>query len=93
TRNVRAADPDRPWFAYFSTGAVHAPHHVPADWRGRYKGRFDHGWDRQRELTHAKQLEMKVIPEGTRLTPRPEELPAWDAKKLARGAAGVNEPP
>ncbi|MEW4570670.1 arylsulfatase [Tautonia sp. JC769] len=78
TRNVRAADPDRPWFAYFSTGAVHAPHHVPADWRGRYKGRFDHGWDRQRELTHAKQLEMKVIPEGTRLTPRPEELPAWD---------------
>ena len=78
TRNIDAADPDKPWFVYFSTGAVHAPHHVPADWRGRYEGKFDHGWDRQRELTHARQLEMGVIPPGTKLTPRPEEIPAWD---------------
>ena len=28
TRNVRAADRDKPWFCYFSTGAVHAPHHA-----------------------------------------------------------------
>jgi arylsulfatase A-like enzyme len=33
TRNVRAADPDKPWFVYFSTGAVHAPHHAPKEWR------------------------------------------------------------
>lgn len=77
-RNIRAADTDKPWFCYFSTGAVHAPHHVPKDWQGKYKGRFDHGWDRQRELTHARQLEMGIIPDGTQLTPRPEELPAWD---------------
>lgn len=77
-RNTRAADRNKPWFAYFSTGAAHAPHHVPKDWMGKYKGRFDHGWDRQRELTHAKQLEMGVIPLGTKLTPRPAELQAWD---------------
>ncbi|WP_036484093.1 arylsulfatase [Myxosarcina sp. GI1] len=77
-RNVRAADPDKPWFTYFSTGAVHAPHHAPPEWREKFKGKFDYGWDRQRELTYQKQLEMGIIPEGTQLTPRPEEIPAWD---------------
>lgn len=78
TRNVRAADPDKPWFNYFSTSGVHAPHHAPQDWREKFVGRFDHGWDRQRELTHAKQLEMGIIPPGTKLTPRPKEISAWE---------------
>jgi arylsulfatase len=79
-RNVRAGNPDKPWFAYFSTGAIHAPHHAPKEWRDEFKGRFDHGWDRQREMTHAKQLELGVIPGGTKLTPRPKEIPAWDSQ-------------
>ena len=28
-------------------------------------------------MTHAKQLEMGIIPKGTKLTPRPKEIPAW----------------
>ncbi len=85
--NTRGADRNKPWFAYYSTGAAHAPHHVPKEWRGKYKGKFDHGWDKQRELTHAKQLSMGIIPKGTQLTPRPEGIPAWedranDAKKV-----------
>jgi arylsulfatase len=78
TRNIRAADPDKPWFNYFSTSGVHAPHHAPKAWREKFVGAFDHGWDRQRELTHAKQLELGIIPKGTKLTPRAEEVPAWD---------------
>jgi arylsulfatase len=78
TRNIRAANPEKPWFNYFSTAGVHAPHQVTKVWREKYKGKFDHGWDKQRELTHAKQLEMGVIPQGTKLTPRPKEIPAWD---------------
>src|SRR5215510_9817363 len=78
TRNVRAADPNKPWFVYFSTGAAHAPHHAPKEWRDKFKGKFDYGWDKQREITHAKQLELGVIPKGTKLTPRPKEIPAWD---------------
>ncbi len=81
TRNIRAADPDKPWFNYFSTSGVHAPHHAPKDWLAKFAGQFDHGWDKQRELTHAKQLAMGVIPAGTRLTPRPKEVPAWDDQK------------
>lgn len=76
--NVRAANPTKPWFTYFSTGAVHAPHHVPTDWQGRHVGRFDHGWDREREIVHKRQLDNGVIPPGTKLTPRPSEIPAWD---------------
>ncbi|MFT3882914.1 MAG: arylsulfatase [Gemmatales bacterium] len=78
TRNVRAADPDKPWFNYFSTSGVHAPHHPPKEWLEKYKGKFDYGWDKQRELTHAKQLEMGIIPPGTKLTPRHKSIPAWD---------------
>jgi arylsulfatase A-like enzyme len=78
--NTRAADRTKPWFVYFSTGAVHAPHQVPPEWREKFQGQFDHGWDRQRELTHARQLEMGVIPAGTKLTPRPAEIPAWDSQ-------------
>ncbi len=77
--NVKAVDPKKPWFAYYSTGAVHAPHHAPKEWRDKYKGKFDYGWDKQREMTHAKQLEMGIIPEGTKLTPRPKDIPAWDS--------------
>ena len=78
TRNIRAADPDKPWFNYFSTSGVHAPHHAPREWREKFVGKFDHGWDQQRILTHAKQIELGIIPKGTQLTPRPKELPAWD---------------
>ena len=76
--NEQAADPEKPWFVYFSTPGVHAPHQVTQEWRDKYKGKFDHGWDKQRELTYAKQLEMGIIPKGTKLTPRPDSIPAWD---------------
>ncbi len=78
TRNIRAANPNKPWFNYFSTSGVHAPHHAPTEWREKFIGKFDHGWDKQRALTHALQIEMGIVPKGTTLTPRPEEIPAWD---------------
>jgi arylsulfatase len=48
------------------------------DWRGRNTGKFDMGWDEYRKAIHQKQLEMGVVPEGTGLTERPEEIPGWD---------------
>jgi arylsulfatase len=78
TRNTRAANPDKPWFVYYSAAGVHAPHHAPADWRAKYAGKFDHGWDKQREMTFEQQKKIGVIPADAKLTPRPKELPAWD---------------
>lgn len=74
----RATAPDRPFFCYFSTPAVHTPHHVPAEWADRFRGRFDAGWDSLREEIFRRQLDAGVIPSGTQLTPRPEQLPSWD---------------
>jgi arylsulfatase A-like enzyme len=75
---VRAQDAHKPFFAYFSTGCSHAPHHVGTEWADKYKGRFDQGWDKLREETFARQKELGVIPADTELTPRNEVFPAWD---------------
>ena len=80
THNVRAANPDKPWFNYFSTSGIHAPHQPPKEYRDKYRGKFDYGWDKQRELTHARQLEMGIIPKGTKLTPRDSSVPAWETR-------------
>ena len=80
THNVRAANPDKPWFNYFSTSGIHAPHQPPKEYRDKYRGNFDYGWDKQRELTHARQLEMGIIPKGTKLTPRDSSVPAWETR-------------
>jgi arylsulfatase len=77
-RQQKALMPDKPFFAYFAPGATHAPHHVPKEWADKYKGKFDDGWDALRERTYAKQKELGVIPADAELTPRHEEIPAWD---------------
>jgi len=77
-RQQKALMPDKPFFAYFAPGATHAPHHVTPEWADKYKGKFDDGWDAVRERTFAKQKELGVIPADAELTPRHEEIPAWD---------------
>lgn len=77
-RTQKALVPDKPFFMYFAPGATHAPHHVPQEWADKYRGEFAHGWDRQRELTFAKQQELGVIAPDATLTPRHAEIPAWD---------------
>jgi arylsulfatase len=77
-RNTRAAAKDKPWFVYYSAPAAHAPHHAPKEWRDKFKGKFDYGWDKQREITLAQQKKLGVVPPNTKLTPRPKEIPAWD---------------
>src|SRR6478752_4987714 len=76
---VRAQEPEKPWFVYYSTGCAHAPHHVPPQWSARYKGRFDEGWDAYREQTFERQKQLGVIPADAELTPRNEAFPAWDS--------------
>ncbi len=73
-----ALTPDKPFYVYFATGATHAPHHVPREWIAKYQGKFAAGWDHLREETFARQKAMGVIPADAKLTPRPQEIPAWD---------------
>jgi arylsulfatase len=72
--------PDKPFFVYFATGALHAPHHAPKAYIDRYKGKFDRGWDALREETFARQKQMGIIPAGAELTKRPKEIPSWESQ-------------
>lgn len=83
-----AARQDRaPFFLYWATGVAHAPHHAPAEWIARYRGRFDMGWDKAREMVLKRQIAQGLVPATARLAPRPEGMPAWaglsaDQKRL-----------
>ncbi|MDW3214583.1 MAG: arylsulfatase [Ilumatobacteraceae bacterium] len=70
--------PDRPFFAYVPFGATHAPHQAPQAYLDKYRGAFDDGWDVVRQRWFERQLELGVIPEGTRLAPRNPGVDAWD---------------
>jgi arylsulfatase len=63
---------------YFATGGTHAPHHAPKAWIEKYKGKFDMGWDKLREQTLARQIELGVVPKGTKLAAKPEAIKDWD---------------
>ena len=78
-RAQKSMTPDKPFFVYFATGGVHAPHLIGKEWADKYKGKFDQGWDALREETLARQLEGGIVPEGTVLALKPEEVADWDS--------------
>jgi arylsulfatase A-like enzyme len=91
---VKALTPDKPFFMYFAPGATHAPHHVPQNYIDKWKGKFDGGWDVMREQILARQIEMGIVPKGTKLAPKPEAIQNWesltpDQKKLFTRQAEV----
>jgi len=80
--------PEKPFFLYFAPGATHAPHQVQKEWSDKFKGKFDQGWDKLREESYARQLQKGIIPQETKLTPRPKQIPSWESlsperKKIA----------
>lgn len=78
-REHRMHAPQRPFFMYWAPGAVHGPHQVFKAWSDKYKGRFDDGWDAYRQRVFERQKAMGWIPPDTELTPRPDDMPAWDS--------------
>ncbi|MBO9701018.1 MAG: arylsulfatase [Sporocytophaga sp.] len=78
-RQQKTMAPDKPFFAYLAFGATHAPHHAPKEYIEKYKGQFDHGWDRQREITLDSQKVLGIVPQNCELSSRPNDIPAWDS--------------
>ncbi|MCB1069846.1 MAG: arylsulfatase, partial [Kiritimatiellae bacterium] len=74
----RAMNPDRPFFMWWTPGAVHGPHHVAKEWADKYKGKFSEGWDAYQERVFEQQKKMGWIPENAQRPPRPEGIPAWE---------------
>jgi arylsulfatase A-like enzyme len=83
----QALSPDKPFFMYYAPGATHAPHHVPKVWADKYKGKFDQGWDKMREMTLERQKKLGLVPQNAKLAPKPTDIKDWeklsaDEKKL-----------
>jgi arylsulfatase A-like enzyme len=81
-RDQQAAAPGKPFFAYLALGACHSPHHAPRRNIDKYQGRFDAGWDVVRQRWFERQLELGIVPRGTRLTPLNQNVTPWDAMSL-----------
>ncbi|HET8598686.1 MAG TPA: arylsulfatase [Segeticoccus sp.] len=88
-RTQQVLTPHRPFFAYLAFGATHAPFHVASSWRDRYRGQFDHGWDRQRELTLQRQRELGIVPPDAELAPWAQDVPHWDELDDTRRAVAA----
>ncbi|MGB7116782.1 MAG: arylsulfatase [Anaerolineales bacterium] len=71
--------PDKPFFLYHAPGCAHAPHQVAPEWIDKYKGKFDMGWDKYREVVFARQKELGIFPAETELSPRDPDVPEWDS--------------
>ena len=80
--SLNAAAPDKPFFLYYVPGGTHSPHQPTAEWRDKFKGKFDMGWNAMREQIFANQKKLGVIPENTQLTPWPDDLPKWDTLSI-----------
>jgi arylsulfatase len=77
--DAKQVAPDKPFFTYFCSGAMHAPHQAPATYIERYRGKFDGGWDVYREQVFKRQLELGLLPPDTQLSAHDPDVARWDA--------------
>ncbi len=70
-------DDGKPFFAYLSFQAVHAPLAAPNDWLDQYKGQYDAGYEvvRQQRLERMKQ--MGLVGKDVKSFPQLPKVPAW----------------
>jgi arylsulfatase A-like enzyme len=74
----KQAAPNKPFFMYICTGAMHAPRHIRKEWSDKYKGQFDDGWEAYREKSFARQKELGIAPIDAELSRHDPDVPKWD---------------
>lgn len=81
---------DKPFFAYLAFQAPHGPLAVTDDWREKYNGQYDKGYDEIRNERLASQKRTGIVSEDTVVFPRLPNIPSWvdltenEQQKLAR---------
>ncbi len=78
-RTSKTLEPEKPFFVYFTPGAVHGPLHIFKEWADKYDGKFDEGWEVLRTMTFEKQKELGWIPKDAVLNPLAESMQKWDS--------------
>lgn len=75
----KSLDKDLPFMMLWASGSMHSPHHAPDEYIAKYKGKFDMGWDKAREMILENQKKLGIAPGNTNLSARIDEIPAWDS--------------
>jgi len=68
-RDSKQSNPDKPWYMWYCPGANHAPHHAPAEYIAKYKGKFDQGYEAYRDWVLQRMIAKGIVPKDTKLTP------------------------
>jgi len=74
----RKADP---YFLYLAYTAPHWPLHARPEDIATYRGKYLKGWDKLREERHERQIKNGIVEAKWGMTPRDEQVPAWEAVK------------
>ena len=76
--NIAEAKGDgKPFFAYLALQAPHDPFQLPPDWRDRYRGRYDAGYDAIRAQRIARMKTLGLLAPDATVFPRLPTVPAW----------------
>jgi arylsulfatase len=67
----------KPFFAYLALQAPHDPFQLPAEWRDRYAGRYDQGYDATRVARIARMKQLGILDADATVYPRLATVPAW----------------
>jgi arylsulfatase A-like enzyme len=77
-RRLKSIHPDKPWILYYAPSSAKPPVAAPKEFINKYRGKFDDGYDKLRERILARQIELGIVPPGTKLSPGPDSIPPWD---------------
>lgn len=70
---------ENPFVLYLAYTAPHYPLHAWPEDIAKYANTYQMGWDKLREIRHAKMKKLGVIDQDCALSPRNPEVPAWDS--------------
>ena len=76
---AEAAKAEQPFFLYAAHYAPHWPLHAKLEDRNKYVSLYRRlGWDQVRHRRHRRLIELGLIPETCRLSPRDLRVPPWE---------------
>ncbi|MGB2824418.1 MAG: arylsulfatase [Phycisphaerae bacterium] len=72
-----AAGTGKPFLLYLAYNAPHYPLQAPREEVEKYRGKYKCGWDELRRQRYKRQCEMGLFAKPWKLSPRPDDVPAW----------------
>lgn len=79
-----ACEAHQPFFLYLAHNAPHFPLQAPDGEIAKFRGKYKTGWDQLRRERHDRQIKMGIVAKTWPLTPRPDEIQAWESLTEAR---------